>query len=186
MHATSLTPHPIARPRPAPLTPQPPHPCIVAQILNTPASASIASTHSSGDSLEGWDQRRLRALRQEVDILANLRHPNVVMFMGVCLKPPCVVTEFCALGESWGMPWAKGAEWGASGGWAKGVTLVAFVTGAVPRYWPGVELPRAAQPTAAGSLYDCLKKANSDAVFAARLTWGRRLLIALDAGESLA
>jgi hypothetical protein len=36
----------------------------------------------------------------QVDILANLRHPNVVLFLGVCLKPPCVVTEFCQMGES--------------------------------------------------------------------------------------
>lgn len=34
----------------------------------------------------------------------------------------------------------------------------------------------------AGSLYDVLRKARRDAAFAARLTWPRRLLMALDAG----
>ena len=31
--------------------------------------------------------------------MAALRHPNVVMFMGLCLQPPCIVTEFCARGS---------------------------------------------------------------------------------------
>lgn len=31
--------------------------------------------------------------------MASLRHPNVVMFMGLCLQPPCIVTEFCARGS---------------------------------------------------------------------------------------
>ena len=35
----------------------------------------------------------------QVSILAAIRHPNVVLFMGLCLKPVCVVTEFCAQGS---------------------------------------------------------------------------------------
>lgn len=31
--------------------------------------------------------------------MSSLRHPNVVMFMGLCLEPPCIVTEFCARGS---------------------------------------------------------------------------------------
>lgn len=31
--------------------------------------------------------------------MVALRHPNVVMFMGLCLEPPCIVTEFCARGS---------------------------------------------------------------------------------------
>jgi hypothetical protein len=77
------------------------------QILNTPGAGGPGATHDSGfppaedagGDEASWDERRLRALSKEVDILANLRHPNVVMFLGVCLRPPCVVTEFCALGE---------------------------------------------------------------------------------------
>jgi hypothetical protein len=33
----------------------------------------------------------------QVGILSTLRHPNVVLFMGVCLSPPAVVTEYCPL-----------------------------------------------------------------------------------------
>jgi len=32
----------------------------------------------------------------QVNIVAAIRHPNVVLFMGVCLDPPCMVTEWCA------------------------------------------------------------------------------------------
>ena len=31
--------------------------------------------------------------------MAALRHPNIVLFMGVCLDPPCVVSEWCARGS---------------------------------------------------------------------------------------
>lgn len=31
--------------------------------------------------------------------MASLRHPNIVLFMGICLEPPCVVTEFCVHGS---------------------------------------------------------------------------------------
>ena len=32
-------------------------------------------------------------LDREASIMAALRHPNVVMFLGVCLEPPCMVAE---------------------------------------------------------------------------------------------
>jgi serine/threonine protein kinase len=35
----------------------------------------------------------------QVSIMASLRHPNVVMFMGMCVEPPCIITEFCARGS---------------------------------------------------------------------------------------
>jgi len=41
-------------------------------------------------------QEILDDFRKEVAILAKLRHPNVVLFMGACTQPPhlCIVTEF--------------------------------------------------------------------------------------------
>ena len=33
------------------------------------------------------------AVGMQVSILSAIRHPNVVLFMGVCLDPPCMVTE---------------------------------------------------------------------------------------------
>lgn len=31
--------------------------------------------------------------------MAAMRHPNIVLFMGLCLEPPLMVTEFCARGS---------------------------------------------------------------------------------------
>lgn len=39
----------------------------------------------------------LDELDKEAGIMAALRHPNVVMFLGVCLEPPCMVAEVCVL-----------------------------------------------------------------------------------------
>ncbi len=47
---------------------------------------------SEAERLAQWDDDLLKSLRAEVHILAHLRHPNVVLFLGVCLQPPCVVT----------------------------------------------------------------------------------------------
>ena len=32
-------------------------------------------------------------------MMAAMRHPNVVMYLGVCLDPPLVLTEYCARGS---------------------------------------------------------------------------------------
>ncbi len=32
-------------------------------------------------------------------MMAALRHPNVVAFLGVCASPPCVATEYCGRGS---------------------------------------------------------------------------------------
>ena len=40
-----------------------------------------------------------RWLPEQVSTMAALRHPNVIMFMGLCLQPPCIITEFCARGS---------------------------------------------------------------------------------------
>ncbi|KAI8472913.1 MAG: hypothetical protein J3K34DRAFT_502100 [Monoraphidium minutum] len=117
---------------------------VAVKILYSPGGGGAGATHEAGPAASAapddgggdeasWDERRLRALSKEVDILANLRHPNVVMFLGVCLRPPCVVTEYCSL----------------------------------------------------GSLYDVLRRARRDAAFGARLTWTRRLLMALDAAKGM-
>lgn len=31
--------------------------------------------------------------------MASLRHPHVVLFLGVCYSPPAVITEFCSRGS---------------------------------------------------------------------------------------
>ena len=31
--------------------------------------------------------------------MSVLRHPNIVMFLGACSNPPCMITEYCARGS---------------------------------------------------------------------------------------
>ena len=37
--------------------------------------------------------------RAQAVIMASLRHPNIILFMGICLEPPCLVTEWCSRGS---------------------------------------------------------------------------------------
>jgi serine/threonine protein kinase len=43
----------------------------------------------------------LQFFDREIEILASIRHPNVVNFIGACHTPPnvCLVTEHCARGS---------------------------------------------------------------------------------------
>lgn len=41
----------------------------------------------------------LDELRKETQLMSVLRHPNIVMFLGACSNPPCMVTEYCARGS---------------------------------------------------------------------------------------
>nr|WIL03466.1 serine/threonine kinase [Cedratvirus plubellavi] len=42
-----------------------------------------------------------KAFREEINVMTALRHPNVVLFMAACTKPPkmCIVMEFMSLGS---------------------------------------------------------------------------------------
>lgn len=78
-------------------------------MFHTPCDHDGADEGADGTSGGGganggpcWDAARLSALRRESDMLASLRHPNVALFLGVVLAPPCVVTEYCAMGEQSG------------------------------------------------------------------------------------
>lgn len=42
------------------------------------------------------------AMVKEAELMASLRHPNIIQFLGVCLMPPCypaIITEWCGRGS---------------------------------------------------------------------------------------
>ncbi len=47
------------------------------------------------------DELLMDLCRQQVRVMTALRHPNVVLFMAACTKPPkmCIVMEFMGLGS---------------------------------------------------------------------------------------
>ena len=44
-------------------------------------------------------KKLLDDLHAEAGLMAALRHPNIVAFMGICTSPPAIVTELCAKGS---------------------------------------------------------------------------------------
>jgi serine/threonine protein kinase len=58
------------------------------------ASTATASTAAAPSAVQSFFDR-------EIAILASIRHPNVVNFIGACHRPParCLVTEYCARGS---------------------------------------------------------------------------------------
>jgi len=45
---------------------------------------------------EAPSEAALQALRREASIMASLRHPNCVQYLGCCLDPPALVMEYCS------------------------------------------------------------------------------------------
>ncbi|PRW60943.1 Serine threonine- kinase CTR1 [Chlorella sorokiniana] len=41
----------------------------------------------------------LREFQREAELVADVHHPHCLAFMGICLEPPCLVTEYCAQGS---------------------------------------------------------------------------------------
>ena len=55
--------------------------------------------HPGPDAADRRGHPIYESLQKEAAMMASLRHPAIVMYLGVCLDPPCVVTEFCARGS---------------------------------------------------------------------------------------
>lgn len=55
--------------------------------------SGVSGCELSSNKLQKCTSGMLDELDKEAAIMAALRHPNVVMFLGVCLDPPCVVAE---------------------------------------------------------------------------------------------
>ncbi|KAK9814855.1 hypothetical protein WJX73_000289 [Symbiochloris irregularis] len=61
--------------------------------------AGAAPSPDDGEEEQRQHRRLLDSLEKEASMMAQMRHPNVVLYLGLCLEPPCVVTEYCARGS---------------------------------------------------------------------------------------
>ncbi|KAH3765580.1 serine/threonine protein kinase [Pelomyxa schiedti] len=50
---------------------------------------------------EGDSESERHNQLKEIALMSELRHPNIILFMGACIKPPnmCIITEFMELGS---------------------------------------------------------------------------------------
>mmetsp|Transcript_13371 Transcript_13371/g.22399 ORF Transcript_13371/g.22399 Transcript_13371/m.22399 type:complete len:711 (+) Transcript_13371:37-2169(+) len=68
----------------------------------TPVAVKLLSNLCQNTQQQLPDQL-LQAFEEEVGMLAQLRHPNICLFLGVCLEPPsyAIVTELVSRGSLW-------------------------------------------------------------------------------------
>lgn len=50
-------------------------------------------------NLTGPAGEAMKTLEREVSLMMGMRHPNVILFLGVTTNPPAVVTEYCSRGS---------------------------------------------------------------------------------------
>ncbi|KAI7835430.1 hypothetical protein COHA_010676 [Chlorella ohadii] len=70
--------------------------CAIKLLLNAEDAAAAVK---SGDSTISLSSPVMQALQKECGLMASLRHPNVVLFLGLCYSPPAIVTEYCSRGS---------------------------------------------------------------------------------------
>ena len=72
----------------------------LGRYLQTSVAVKVL-THDTKRSV-GWHPEQppsegaLMALQKEASIMASLRHPNCVQYLGCCIDPPALVMEFCS------------------------------------------------------------------------------------------
>eukprot|EP00887_Chlorella_sp_A99_P003708 scaffold7.g3708.t1 len=67
---------------------------------STPVGSARAG--GCGGPLSDADSESLvSSLQREAVIMAGLRHPNCVLYLGYCVDPPCLVMEYCMRGSLW-------------------------------------------------------------------------------------
>eukprot|EP00887_Chlorella_sp_A99_P007218 scaffold2.g7218.t1 len=62
----------------------------------TVAVKMLMQTRVPGATDSAGERRMLRQLQKEAAIMHQLRHPNVVSYLGACLDPPCLLMEYAS------------------------------------------------------------------------------------------
>ena len=73
----------------------------------TPVAVKVLVDATSALDTKVNDPMRLRRMAEpvldklsdEAGLMASMRHPNIIQFMGIVSMPPCVVTEYCERGS---------------------------------------------------------------------------------------
>lgn len=75
------------------------HETLVAVKYLMQGSHQFDEENQQHSAIKTLSNPRVMSLREECLLLASLRHPNIVTFMGYCVEPPCLVTEYCTRGS---------------------------------------------------------------------------------------
>ncbi|KAI3427397.1 hypothetical protein D9Q98_010312 [Chlorella vulgaris] len=62
-------------------------------------AAAEGDPEAAAAAMSALSEPLLAKLDEEAGMLAALRHPNIVNFLGVCHQPPCILTEYCSRGS---------------------------------------------------------------------------------------
>lgn len=73
-------------------------------------SLSALGLPSGGNAGSSEAAEAIKTLEREVGLMVGMRHPNVILFMGLCPEPPCVVTEYCSRGSLYDLLQAAKAD----------------------------------------------------------------------------
>lgn len=71
---------------------------VAIKVLHFRTAQSVTNDSSRKNKFLNGD-KKLQLLYNEVRMMRQFRHENVVSFLGVALDPPCIVTEFCEQGS---------------------------------------------------------------------------------------
>ena len=124
-----------------------------------------------------------RAALREVQLLQSLRHPNILLLMGLALQPAALVTGACAAPLPPLPPPVAAASvlqrWAMHSG-----CLCACVVMMMAAVCARCMLHLLAEYCSRGSLHDLLHAARSSPDLAAELSWPQRLACLIDAAKA--
>ena len=72
---------------------------VAIKALTSLGALGISAGQVASYATEADVKDALKTPEREVGLMVGMRHPNVILFLGVCPDPPCVVTEYCARGS---------------------------------------------------------------------------------------